>query len=119
MKNYAMRSRQRGLSFIGLVFMLVVLVCAAVVTAQSVPVLLEYQAIMKAAKKAASEGGSVINVRGSFDRSAAIDDFTSVTGKDLEITKVNDEVVVGFAYHRDIHLVGPAYLVYKFEKQTK
>ena len=49
MKNYAMRSRQRGLSFIGLVFMLVVLVCAAVVTAQSVPVLLEYQAIMKAA----------------------------------------------------------------------
>ena len=61
----------------------------------------------------------MIHVRGSFDRSAAIDDFSSVTGKDLEITKVNDEVVVGFAYHRDIHLVGPAYLVYKFEKQTK
>ena len=119
MKNFAMRSRQRGLSFIGLVFVLAVLVCAAVVVAQSVPVFVEYQAIMKAAQKAANEGSSVANVRGSFEASAAIDDFKSVKGKDLEVTKVNDKIVVRVAYSREIHLAGPAYLVYKFEKQTK
>lgn len=116
MKNLALRSRQRGLSFIGLVFLVAIIVSAAVIGAQSVPVFLEYQAITKAANKAAAEGHTVAEVKASFDRSAAIDDFKSVSGSDLEVTKVNDKIVVGFEYSREIHLVGPAYLVYRFKK---
>ncbi len=116
MKNLALRSRQRGLSFIGLVFLVAIIVSAAVIGAQSVPVFLEYQAITKAANKAAAEGNTVAEVKASFDRSAAIDDFKSVSGSDLEVTKVNDKIVVGFEYSREIHLVGPAYLVYRFKK---
>lgn len=116
MKNLALRSRQRGLSFIGLVFLVAIIVSAAVIGAQSVPVFLEYQAITKAANKAAAEGNIVAEVKASFDRSAAIDDFKSVSGSDLEVTKVNDKIVVGFEYSREIHLVGPAYLVYRFKK---
>lgn len=116
MKNLALRSRQRGLSFIGLVFFVAIIVSAAVIGAQSVPVFLEYQAITKAANKAAAEGNTVAEVKASFDRSAAIDDFKSVSGSDLEVTKVNDKIVVGFEYSREIHLVGPAYLVYRFKK---
>lgn len=116
MKNLALRSRQRGLSFIGLVFLVAIIVSAAVIGAQSVPVFLEYQAITKAANKAAAEGTTVAEVKASFDRSAAIDDFKSVSGSDLEVTKVNDKIVVGFEYSREIHLVGPAYLVYRFKK---
>lgn len=116
MKNLALRSRQRGLSFIGLVFLVAIIVSAAVIGAQSVPVFLEYQAITKAANKAAAEGNTVAEVKASFDRSAAIDDFKSVSGSDLDVTKVNDKIVVGFKYSREIHLVGPAYLVYRFKK---
>ena len=116
MKNLALRSRQRGLSFIGLVFLVAIIVSVVAIGAQSVPVFLEYQAITKAANKAAAEGNTVAEVKASFDRAAAIDDFTSVTGKDLNVTKVNDKVVVGFEYSREIHLVGPAYLVYRFKK---
>lgn len=116
MKNLALRSRQRGLSFIGLVFLVAIIVSAAVIGAQSVPVFLEYQAITKAANKAAAEGNTVAEVKASFDRSAAIDDLKSVSGSDLEVTKVNDKIVVGFEYSREIHLVGPAYLVYRFKK---
>lgn len=116
MKNLALRSRQRGLSFIGLVFLVAIIVSAAVIGAQSVPVFLEYQAITKATNKAAAEGNTVAEVKASFDRSAAIDDFKSVSGSDLEVTKVNDKIVVGFEYSREIHLVGPAYLVYRFKK---
>lgn len=116
MKNLTLRSRQRGLSFIGLVFLVAIIVSAAVIGAQSVPVFLEYQAITKAANKAAAEGNTVAEVKASFDRSAAIDDFKSVSGSDLEVTKVNDKIVVGFEYSREIHLVGPAYLVYRFKK---
>ena len=116
MKNLALRSRQRGLSFIGLVFLVAIIVSVVAIGAQSVPVFLEYQAITKAANKAAAEGNTVAEVKASFDRAAAIDDFTSVTGKDLNVTKVNDKVVVGFEYSREIHLAGPAYLVYRFKK---
>lgn len=112
------RSRQRGLSFIGLVFLIVIGVCIAAIATQSLPIFMEYQAITKAANKAAKEGNTVAEVRASFERSAAIDDFQSVTPKDLEVTKVNDRVAVGFEYSREIHLVGPAYLTYRFKKQT-
>ncbi|MDR0226201.1 MAG: DUF4845 domain-containing protein [Burkholderiaceae bacterium] len=112
------RSRQRGLSFLGLVFFVAIGVGVVAVGAQSLPVFLEYQAITKAANKAAREGNTVAEVRASFDRSSAIDDFKSVKPEDLEVTKINDRVVVRFEYSREIHLAGPAYLTYRFKKQT-
>ena len=118
MRTYAMRSQQRGLSFFGLVFLVVFIVCVVAVGVKSLPILTEYQAAVKAAHKAAHEGNTVAEVRGAFDRAAAIDDINSIAGKDLEVTKVNDKIVVRFQYSREIALFGPAYLVYKFDKQT-
>lgn len=69
------RSRQRGLSFIGLVFLAVFAVAAFAIGGQSVPIFLEYQAIRKAAAKAAREASTVPEVRASFDRAAAIDNI--------------------------------------------
>ena len=107
---------QRGISFIGLLFVAIVLACVGVVVAQVIPTLIEYQAIGKAATKAA-EGSTVPEVRSIFDRAQAIDDFKSVSGKDLDVQKVGDKVVVAFAYDREIHLFGPAYLVLKYKGQ--
>ncbi len=90
------RSRQRGLSFLGLVFVIALGVGVVAVGAQSVPVFLEYQAIVKAANKAAREGSSVADVKASFNRAAQIDDIKSITGENLEVTKINDRVVVWF-----------------------
>ena len=59
------RSRQRGLSFLGLVFVIALGVGVVAVGAQSVPVFLEYQAIVKAANKAAREGNSVADRKSS------------------------------------------------------
>ncbi|WP_257624600.1 DUF4845 domain-containing protein [Variovorax boronicumulans] len=109
-------SRQRGISFIGLLFVAIVLACVGVVVAQVIPTLIEYQAINKAAAKAA-EGSTVPEVRAIFDRAQAIDDFKSVSGKDLDVQKVGDKVVVSYAYDREIHLFGPAYLVLKYKGQ--
>lgn len=108
--------RQRGISFIGLLFVAIVLACVGVVVAQVIPTLIEYQAIQKAATKAA-EGATVPEVRSIFDRAQAIDDFKSVSGKDLDVQKVGDKVVVSFAYDREIHLFGPAYLLLKYSGQ--
>ncbi|MBO9652131.1 MAG: DUF4845 domain-containing protein [Variovorax sp.] len=117
MKSVVARQKQRGISFIGLLFVAIVVACVGVVVAQVIPTLIEYQAITKAANKA-KEGTTVPEVRAIFDRAQAIDDFTSVTGKDLEVRKDGDKVVVSFAYDREIHLFGPAYLLLKYRGRS-
>ncbi len=112
------KSGQRGISFIGLVFVAVVLAATGVVAAQVFPTLLEYQAITKAVQKA-SEGNTVPEVRSIFDKATAIDAISSITGKDLDVTKEGDKVVVSFAYQREIHLAGPAYLTLKYSGHSK
>ncbi len=113
-----MRSKQRGLSFIGLLFVGGFLAFSGVIGAQVAPTFIEYQAINKAAKKAAAEGSTVADVRAIFDRSAAIDDYKAINGKDLEVAKNGDKIVVSFAYNKEIHLGGPAYLLLKYAGTT-
>jgi len=118
LQRTATRSRQRGLSFIGLIFVGLIAVAAFAIGGQSVPVFIEYAAIKKAAAKAANAGSTVPEIRAAFDRAAQIDDIHSISGKDLEITKRNDKIVVSFNYAREIPLAGPAYLVYRFQEST-
>lgn len=114
----ASQFRQRGISFIGLLFVAIVVACVGVVAAQVVPTLIEYQAIDKAANKA-KEGTTVPEVRAIFDRAQAIDDFKSISGKDLEVQKVGDKVVVSYAYDKEIHLFGPVWLLLKYKGQSR
>ncbi|WP_291516674.1 DUF4845 domain-containing protein [Acidovorax sp.] len=113
----ALRSRQRGLSFFGLVFAGVFAVAVFAIGGQSLPIYLEYLSAKKAMDKAKVET-TVPGIRAAFDRAATIDDIRSIQGKDLEVTKRGDQVVVSFKYSREIALAGPAYLVYRFEAQT-
>ncbi|MHB1199392.1 MAG: DUF4845 domain-containing protein [Polaromonas sp.] len=113
-----MKHQQRGMSFIGLLFVGGVLVIAGILVAQVVPTLIEFQAITKAASKA-TEGSTVAEVRSIFDKAAAIDDIASISGKDLEVTKEGDKTVVAFAYTREIHMAGPAYLLLKYNGRSK
>ena len=113
-----MRSRQRGISFLGLLFVGVVLAVIGVVGAQVFPTFVENEAVTKAANKA-SGGGTVAEVRTIFDKAADIDNITSVRGSDLEITKDGEKIVVAFAYQREIHLVGPAFLTLKYAGRSK
>lgn len=109
----AFKSRQRGISFLGLIFVGGTLACIGVVGAQVFPTYVEYMAVQKAVNKS-KDGGSVVEVRNTFDKAAQIDDIKAVTGKDLEVTKEGDKVVVKFAYNREIHLAGPAWLTLKY-----
>ena len=113
-----MKMHQRGISFIGMLFVAALVGCLFIVGAQVVPTLIEFQAITKAASKAAT-GSTVPEVRSLFDKAAQIDDIKSITGKDLDVTKAGDKIVVSFAYTREIALAGPAYLLLKYAGSSK
>ena len=112
------RSGQRGISFIGLLFVGGMLAIFGVVGAQVLPTAIEYMAVQKAVQKA-SDGQSVAEIRATFDKAASIDDITSISGKDLDVTKEGDKVVVSFSYQREIHLTGPAFLTMKYAGRSK
>jgi predicted transcriptional regulator len=116
--NAQHKSRQRGISFIGLVVVASLLAMAGVVAAQVFPTVVEFMAVQKAVDRA-REGLSVPEVRMIFDKAVAIDDIKSVSGKDLLVTKEGDKVVVSFEYEREIHLTGPAYLTLKYAGRSK
>ena len=111
------KSSQRGLTLISLLFVGALVAIAGVITAQVVPSVIEYQTILKAVNKA-KEGNTVPEVRMIFDRATSIDSISSITAKDLEVTKVDDKVVVSFAYQREFHLVGPAFLTLKYSGKS-
>lgn len=110
--------KQAGISFIGLLFVIGVLAALAVLGAQAFPTVVEYQAVLKAVQKA-SAGNTVPEVRQIFDKAAEIDNISSISGRDLDISKEGDKVVVKFAYNKEIHMFGPAYLLLKYVGQSR
>ena len=112
------KSTQRGITFLGLVFVGAVVGISGVIAAQVFPTFLEYQSVVEAVNLAQA-GNSVPEIRATFDKSASIDNISSVTGKELEVTKEGDKVVVSFAYQREIHLAGPAWLTLKYSGRSK
>lgn len=113
------KSKQRGISFLGLIVFGSLLAMAGVVAAQIFPTFIEYMAVQKAVQKAAIEGTTPAEIRAVFDKASTIDDIKSISPKDLDISKQGDKVVVAFAYEREIHLVGPAFLTLKYEGRSK
>lgn len=112
------RSHQRGITFFGLLFNAALFAVIGVVGAQVVPTYIEYMAISKAAD-AARMGQTPLEARDLFDKAATINDIKSVTGKDIEVSKEGEKVVIKFAYQREIHLAGPAFLTLKYSGRSK
>jgi len=112
------KARQAGISFFGLIIVMVVLACLGILAAQALPSALEYQAAVKAVERA-KEGSTPAEVRAAFQRAAEVDDIKSISARDLEIMKLENRNVVKFAFDKQIHMFGPAYLVLKYAYQTK
>lgn len=116
--KHAPRSHQRGITFFGLLFNAILFAVLGVVGAQVVPTYLEYLAIGRAAESART-GQTPAEARALFDKTAVINDIKSITGKDIEVSKEGEKVVVAYSYQREVHLVGPAFLTLKYAGRTK
>jgi len=112
---------QRGLSLIGLLVVGGFLVAVALLVMKVLPSVLEYNAIRSAVTKVATAGGN--NARDfqvAFDRHAAIDDITSIAGKDLVIERRPDgQARVSFQYEKRIELFGPVALVIDYRGSSR
>ena len=112
---------QRGVTLFGLLFWAIIVGFFALVGLRVLPTINEYFTIKRAVEKIAASGATTVpEIRTAFDKQVQIEySITSMTSKDLEITKVNDKVVIAFAYNKEIELMSPVYLLIKYEGRSK
>ncbi len=116
-----MRNRQLGLSLMGLIFGAVVLIFVLLLGMKTLPPYLEFFTAKKHITQIAQEqrAGTVGDVRKAWQLKTAIDDVPAVTDKDLEITKEGGEIVISFAYRKEVPLFANVGVYLDFAASSK
>jgi len=112
---------QRGISLFGLMLYAIVFGFVGYILVRALPTVNEYLTIQSAVNKiAASNLTTVGEIRGAFDKQKEVEySISAISGKDLDITKENDKVVISFAYEKEIELVQPVYILIKYNGRSK
>ena len=116
-----MHNKQRGVSFLLIFLIGVILALGAVGAMKIAPAYTEFIGIKKIIQAVATgEGrtGSVSEIRKAFDRRANVDNITAVSGSELEIGKEGGEIVISFAYTTKIPLFKNVSLTIDFAAST-
>jgi hypothetical protein len=115
------RGHQRGVSLIGLLFWAIVIGFFGYVLVRALPTLNEYFTIQSTINKIAGSNPSTVGeIRQQFDKQKEIEySIASISGKDLDITKENDRIVIRFAYSKELELIAPVYLLIKYEGRSR
>ena len=112
---------ERGITLIGLLLWAILIGFFALILVRALPTVNEYATIQRAVRKIVKEGPQTVpELRAAFDRQKEVEySITSISGKDLQITKENDEVVIRFAYDKELEIIPPVYLLIKYEGSSK
>jgi hypothetical protein len=116
-----MKTKQEGLSLIGLLIVASLLGFALLIGFRTVPAVTEYLAIKRNVKVVAEEGDNGVaaaELRRSFDRRGQIDDIVTVTGADLDISKPGGKTLVEVAYERKVPVAGNVSLLFAFQASS-
>ncbi len=100
---------QRGMSFIALLILVVLGVSITLLVVKLSPAYIEFFSVKKVmsamSKDPAFASMGPKEIRESFDRRATIDYITTVTGKDLDLSKDNGQNVASVDYAQKIPLL--------------
>jgi Domain of unknown function (DUF4845) len=121
--KHGMRRRQLGMTFIGLMCILVLVGIIGYAGVRLTPVYLNYLKVARAMDSTATEfKGDVTDVTGirnALERHWEIDDPTGVDYKDIEITKDDSGVTMHVVYDDSVPYVGNVSLAVHFDKTVK
>ena len=116
-----MRNRQTGISLTGLIIAAVILVFAALLGMKVGPAYAEFSSAKSLIKTIAAEkaGASVGEIRKAWVTKTMIDDIKAIGADDLEVTKDGTEIVISFAYRKEVPLFSNIGLYIDFAASSK
>ncbi len=106
MRTQNLPKSQHGLSLGALFVWLFIVIMLALLGMKLIPPYMEYATAKSVIQDIARDrvGASPMEIRRAFDSRAAIDDITAVKAADLDITKEGNEIVISFAYRKEVPL---------------
>jgi hypothetical protein len=114
------KNTQYGISLLGLIFWLVVLIVGALLGMKLAPAYIEYGTAKSAIEAIARDRNAATpaEVRRAFDSRAAIDNINVIKASDLDVTKQGNEMVIGFSYRKEVPLVANVGVYMDFAAST-
>jgi hypothetical protein len=113
------RHRQRGATFLGILIIGGILACGVYAGIRLVPLYTEYYAVKRALDQIAKEGdGDPASIRTSLERRWAIDSITSISHKDIAVTKIGAGTQIRAQYRAEAPFVANISLVVDFDKSV-
>jgi uncharacterized protein DUF4845 len=115
-----MRHGQRGVTLMGLIILLFIMTFVALLGFKLIPAYIDFYTAKKAITVVAREkqGSTAAEIRRSFELRSAIDEI-KVRPSDLEITKDGNELVIGFAYRKEVPLFANVGIYIDFAASSK
>lgn len=103
----------KGFSLGGLLLVIVIVGGIVIPAVRAIPSVIEFFSVKRAATYAREKSSSKREVIEAFNKQAQIDDFTVVTGDDLDIRQDDAGGIksVGFSYDRKVPMFGPLTLL--------
>lgn len=116
--NIIMKSKQQGMTFIGLVLVIAAVIFIAVIVMKLVPAYIEFSSVKNAIKYVANQDAfatmSKKEIVNAFDKSASTGYITVIKGSDLIIEKNDTGNVVTAEYQVTIPIVANASVLLDF-----
>ena len=117
-----MKHRQRGMTFLGLVTILLILSLAFYAGLRLVPVYAEYMEVVRALDQVKEEHSAIDTnpqlIRNSLERRWDVEDIKGIGWKEVEIKKSNEGFAVTADYEVEAPFVGNVSLLTKFNKSV-
>ena len=102
--------RQRGVTFVGMVFIAGLIVFVAIIGLKLIPAYIEYAIVVnhlrEISRSPEARGASPKDIQTMFSKRAQIDAIDVVKGSDIEVEKEGDQVILRAAYSTKIKLFG-------------
>jgi len=117
------KTRQRGLTFGGILFGAIMLVLLGIMSMKIVPAYMQDAQISNMFKAIVNDQNiqqsSESEIRSSFDKRASIDGIKSIRGSDIIISNENGRLVLSTSYSVKIPLGGNVSLVMEFKPTSE
>ena len=112
---------QRGVTLFGLMFWALLIGFGAYVLIRVFPTVNEYLTVQSTIEKIArAQPATVAEARTAFDKQKDVEySISSISGKDLVVTKENDRVVISYAYDKLVPIYGPVFILIKYEGRSR
>lgn len=115
--------RQRGVTFVGMVFIAGLIVFGAIIGIKLVPAYIEYATVTnhlrELAKGPEGRSGNNADIIVAFRKRAQVDDIRVVGAEDLAIEREGNEAVITASYSTKIKLFGNLSACIDFEATSK